>query len=218
MTPSELRIKNFLKRVPPNAPPAVAKNVETALKLADRFQEKAGEVRSDAKLSAQGKREQLLVMASGGFAGHWGQLQREADRALAGIAGEIAGLRKRARDSLGEFAAGLQREVRDYLRSLNESDRRHLVLETEEPLLLASVLNAPSFLSGINAEVFGHVEQRVVENAFGVRLKELEVDHAAWENASAACEIAANEIAREAEITAEGFKKLATPSGQSQAA
>ncbi|MGJ0426976.1 hypothetical protein [Methylocystis sp.] len=218
MTPSELRIKNFLKRIPPNAPPAVARNVETALKLADRFSEKAAEIRANEKLSAQGKREQLLVMASGGFAGHWGQLHREANRALAGIAGEIAGLRKRARDSLGEFSASLQREVRDYLRSLNESDRRRLTIESQDPLVLSSILAAPAFLSGLNVEIYDHVEARVVESAFGARLTELKVDHDAWENAAAACEIAANEISREVGVTSDGFKKLGTPSGQSEAA
>lgn len=218
MTPTEFRIKNFLKRIPPSAPPAVARNVETAFRLADRFKQKAIEVRSDEKRSVQGKREQLLVMASGGFAGHWGQLQREADRALTGIAGEIGGLRKRARDSLGEFASGLQREVRDYLRSLNDNDRQRLVIETQDPLVLSSILAAPAFLSGLNAEIYDHVEARVVENAFGARLKELEIEHAAWENASAACQVAANEISNEAGITAEGFKKLAAPPAQSEAA
>ena len=218
MKPSDLRLQTFLTRIPSGAPPAVAKNIETALRLADRFHEKAAGIRSDANLSVQGKREQILVVASNGFADHYGQLQKEAEKALAGIAGEIGGLRKRAVDLLGEFPTGLQRETRDYLRSLNESERRRLVLETDEPLILASVLGAPSFLSGLNSEMYGYAEQRVVENAFGARLKELEVEHNAWENAAAACEIAANEIAREAEITPEGFKKLTTPSGRSEAA
>ncbi len=218
MKPSDLRLQTFLTRIPTSAPPAVAKNIETALRLADRFHEKTAEIRSDANLSVQGKREQILVVASNGFADHYGQLQKEVAKALTGIAGEIGGLRKRALDLLGDFSAGLQREVRDYLRSLNESDRRRLVLETDEPLVLVSVLNAPAFLSGLNSEMYGHVEQRVVENAFGARLKELEVEHSAWENAAAACELTANEIAREAELTVEGFKKLATPSGRSEAA
>lgn len=217
MTPSDLRIKNFLKRIPPDAA-AVARNVETSFRLADRFKQKAIEIRSNEKLSAQGKREELAALASGGFAGHWGQLQREADRALARIAGEIGGLRKRARDSLGEFAAGMQREVRDYLRSLNDSDRRRLVIETQDPLVLSSILAAPAFLSGLNAEIYDHVEARVVENAFGPRLKELEVEHNAWQNAAAAAQVAANEIANEAGITVEGFKKLSVPSPQSEAA
>ncbi|MFO1126452.1 MAG: hypothetical protein U1E25_15000 [Methylocystis sp.] len=217
-TATELRIRQFLGRLPSSAPPAAAWNIETTLRLADRFREKAAEIRRDEKLSAQGQREQILVVASNGFAEHYGQLVKEADGALTGVASEVAGLRKRALDVLGDFSAGLQREVRVYLRSLNESDRRRLVLETEEPLVLVSVLNAPAFLSGLNSEMYGHVEQRVVENAFGARLKELEVDHNAWENAAAACEIAANEIAREAEITVEGFKKLTLPSGRSDAA
>ncbi len=218
MTPSELRLQSFLGRLTPNAPPAVARNIQTSLRLADQFREKAAEIRGDAKLSVQGQREQILVVASSGFADHYGQLQREVEMALTGIAGEIGGLRKRALDLLGDFSPGLQREVRDYLRSLNESDRRRLVLETDEPLVLVSVLNAPTFLSGLNSEIYGHVEQRIVENAFGARLKELEVDHNAWSNAAAACEIAANEIAREAELSPQGFKKLATPLGRSEAA
>lgn len=207
-TPSDLRLQSFLNRLPANAPPAVARNIETSLRLSDRFHEKATEIRGNDKLSAQGKREELVVVASKGFAAHHSQLRKEIDKAIAGIAGEIAGLRKRSLDSLGEFPTGLQRECRDYLRSLNESDRRRLVLETGDPLLLASILNAPAFLSGLNAEVFGHIEKRVVESAFGWRLSELKIEHDAWANAAAACEIAANEISREAEITPEGFRKL----------
>lgn len=216
--PAELRLQQFINRLPPNAPSAAARNIETSLRLAERFHEKAAEIRRDEKLSAQGQREQILVVASNGFAEHYGQLVKEADGALTGVASQVAGLRKRALDLQGDFSAGLQREVRDYLRSLNESDRRRLVLETDEPLVLVSVLNAPAFLSGLNSEMYGHVEQRVVENAFGARLKELKVDHDAWENAAAACDIAANEIAREAEITPAGFKKLATSRGRSEAA
>lgn len=158
MTASELRLRSFLKRIPPNAPSAVAKNIEAALKLSDHFQKKAAEVRSDAKLSAQDKREALLSVASKDFAEDLGQLQRECDRALAHIADETGCLQKRALDLLGD-----------------------------------------------------HVEQRVVENSFSARLKRLEVDRDAWENASAACTVAADEIAREVGITREGFRKLARP-------
>jgi hypothetical protein len=218
MTPSELRIKNFLKRIPQNSL-AVARNIETALKLADRFQEKAAEVRSNAKLSEQGKREQLVVVAANGFAQHYSQLRKEVDRALAGIAGEIGGLKKRAVELLSDgYSAELRREARGRLHMLSPNDRRRLALETDDRLLQAAILEVSPFLAGLDPDIHAAVEQRLVEGMFSERLTQLEIEHNAWENAAAACEIAANEIAREAEITAEGFKKLATPARQSEAA
>ncbi|MGJ0532416.1 MAG: hypothetical protein ACR65W_03935 [Methylocystis sp.] len=212
MTPSELRIKNFLKRVPPNAPPAVARNVETALKLADRFSEKAAEIRSNQKLSAQGKREELVVVASKGFAAHYSQLRKEVDKALAGIAGEIGGLKKRAVELLSDgFSAELRREARGRLHMLTPNDRRRLALETDDRLLQAAILEVSPFLAGLDPDIHAAVEQRIVESMFSERLAQLEIEHNAWENASAACTVAADEIAREVGVTREGFGKLARP-------
>lgn len=212
MTPSELRIKNFLKRIPPNAPAGVARNVETALRLADRFREKATEIRSNDKLSAQGKREQLVVVASKGFAEHYGQLQKEVVNALAGIAGEIGGLKKRAVELLsGGYSPELRREARGRLHMLAPNDRRRLALETDDRLLQAAILEVSPFLAGLDPDIHAAVEQRCVEGMFSERLAQLEIDHNAWQNAAAACTVAADEIAREIGVTTEGFQKLARP-------
>jgi len=209
MTPSQLRMQTLLKRVPPNAPPAVARNIETALKLADRFTQKAEQIRSNEKLSAQGKREELVVLASKGFAEHYGQLRKEVDKALTGIGGEIGGLKKRAVELLSDgYSPELRREARGRLHMLSPSDRRRLALETDDRLLQAAILEVSPFLAGLDPDIHAAVEQRLVEGMFSDRLTQLEIEHNAWSNAAAACEIAANEIARDAEITPEGFKKL----------
>jgi hypothetical protein len=212
MTPSELRIKQFLNHLSPNASPAAARNVEAALKLADRFSEKAAEIRGNQKLSAQGKREELVVVASKGFAAHYSQLRKEVEKALAGIAGEIGGLKKRAVELLSDgFSAELRREARGRLHMLSPSDRRRLALETDDRLLQAAILEVSPFLAGLDPDIHAAVEQRLVEGMFSDRLAQLEINHNDWENAAAACEVAANEIAREIGVTREGFQKLVQP-------
>lgn len=196
-------LQNLLRSLPPNAPPTVARNIETAVQLSGRFSEKAAEVRSNTRLSAEGKTEQVRAVLSGGFSGHFAQLRSEIDSALAGIAGEIGNLKKRAVELLTDgFSPELRREVRDRLQMLPPNDRRRLALESDDRLIQASILEASAFLTGLDPQVHAAVEQRLVEGMFGKRLGELEVDHKAWEHADAVCKIVANELSKEAEVNA----------------
>lgn len=208
-TTSAANLNNFFDRLPPNASPSVARCIETMVRLSERFREKAAEIRANSRLSAQGKSEQVLAALSKGPAEHFAQLRREIEGARAGIAVEVGGLRKRAIELVGDgYGPELRREVRGYLRTLEPNERRRLAFESEDRLIQASILEAPAFLCGLEEQAYSAIEQRVVEGAFGKRLGELELQNQAWQHADTVCKIVANELAREAEITPEGFKKL----------
>ena len=146
----------------------VREKIEVAARLAMRFTDKAATIRKDPTLSPQGQIERIVRSELvAGFAGHYLQLKREVDRAIAAIAAETGGLRKRSTDLLGDgfSAAASPPKTRYYLRSLAPNERRQLAFK-DDPLIQAAILEAPAFLSGVDAQIYSAVEQRAVE--FGI--------------------------------------------------
>jgi hypothetical protein len=113
-------------------------------------------------------------------------------------------LRKRSIELLGDgYSSAHRREIRDRLFEMKDpAARRRFVLETEDRLLQAAILELPHYASGLDAQIYDVIEQKVVEGTFGKRLGELEVENQAWEHAATVCKIVANDLQREAEINA----------------
>ncbi|WP_157055260.1 hypothetical protein [Methylocystis sp. SB2] len=197
--------ETILTRIPASAPSLVRETVEVVGRLVDRFREEVATIRRDASLSPVGRTEKIRARFDGGYREHYSQLRGTADRALAGITAEIGGMRKRAVEMLSEGSTpALRHEVRQFLLSRDANERRRLAFKTEDRLMQAAILEAPAFLSGVDAEAYAVVEQKVVEGAFGQRLGELKVNHDGWQNADAALKVAEGQLSREFEIATFG--------------
>lgn len=200
--------ENFISRLPSGAPPHLPADISVAFGIADGFKKKAASIRSDPTLTRIGADAAIERALKAGPLDHLSQLRRGVEESLAKARGQRENLRQRV---LGAetYPEGRKQEVRQWLRSLDDNARRRAVLESKDALILEAVVGAPGYLSGLTDDVWQHVTNAAVEAAHGEHLKQIDVLESAFTEASAAMQIATDELRRASGLDANEFGKLA---------
>jgi hypothetical protein len=135
--------------------------LNAALKAHDDIRERATEVSKNANLSPLGRLDDVRGFISKTTAPAIQRSRRVAKSTRDDLAAWRARLRPKPIDPKDLTSAAMASEMRTYLRSLSKIGAASLLTSQDaDPALIQAVLQAPSFLSGINDEL----RQRVLDN------------------------------------------------------
>lgn len=187
--------------VPRLAPVKAA--LDRILDAHDSMREKHAAIGKDSKLSAEGRKDAVrkhLAEATGRDLYRAGKAV-EAMRAK--LDKERAALVTLAPDKDG---GAMREEMRTVLRGLDIGRRAAMLMAPNaDANLLRAAIEAPDFLSGIDANIRAAVADRIVEMAHPGALAELERDAAAVEVLEAACRVTANAARTAGEFPTDGL-------------
>jgi hypothetical protein len=168
------------------------------------FRQKAAEIRSDKRYSAEGHREQVKAAAEIGPVQFFAQLKKQA-------AGDRAALNARKSEfelkppNRADLVGAVERqEVRTFLRSLKPHEAMRLALE--DPSMAQAVLHAPRQLSGLPEDIFDRIRDAELERQFGPELEILGRESDELDVLDAAITIAEGRVRVEAEIKEDQLK------------
>jgi hypothetical protein len=112
-------------------------------------------------------------------------------------------------------SAAIERgEIRAYLRGLNPIDWHSLVETTEDPRILEAMVTAPPVLSGFTADqapLVDAVKERYLQLNFGAEMSALDESAAVIAEASAAAQVARNEIQKASGLSDRDFAATMAP-------
>jgi hypothetical protein len=190
-------IEQLESRLPRTASDNSRHNLRSAVMIAQGHAKRASEIRSDAHLSDEGKREKLAELkAATSTNGHLVQIRTQAQKKLDDIRAERdsfkAAALKRPVDPLAEMRAA---EIRTMLRGLPDSERLRLALG-DDPEIRDAVALAPAVLSGVPATIHEQLVDRIVSARFQTRSAELASIEDEAEAVAAAVQVATDMIAR----------------------
>jgi len=191
-----LNIQQFESMLPKSASDNSRHSLRSAIMIANGFSDKASEIRSDSRLSDEGKREELTKLkAATSTNGHLVQIRTSAERQLNSIKSERetfrAAVLKPPSDALAEARHA---EIRSMLRALPETERVRVAMEDSAVRDAAAV--APPVLSGVPAPIHAQIIDGLVETHFRSRSAELAADQEEAEVVLAAATVASDFIAR----------------------
>lgn len=187
------------------------KVVTESLAISDRFERRRAEVDKDGRLSPKGRTDAL----SDALVKTFGHELRDAKRPIAKARSKLEALRDSVRppssDPQDFVAALLRMEIRGQVVSLPPGQRPAFVIGAKDRRIAEAVLDAPAELSGLSAEVFGHVQKAYLETHFGEQHAEIEALEQAVESAAAAAQLARDDMMRASGMDARQFDEKLAP-------
>jgi hypothetical protein len=189
-------IQQLESRLPRSASDNSRHALRSALMIAEGHAKKVAEIRADARLSDQGKADELAKHKAATLSnGHLVQIRDLAKEQLDKVRGERDSFRaavlKPPADALAEARHA---EIRTMLRSLPEPERIKLAMENDA--VREAVVVAPAVLSAIPAVVHGQIIDGLVETRFQSRAADLDALQEEAEAVKAAVTIASDMISR----------------------
>jgi hypothetical protein len=189
-------IQQLESRLPRSASDNSRHALRSALMIAEGHAKKAAEIRADARLSDQGKADELAKHKAATLKnGHLIQIRDLAKKQLEGLRGERDSFRSAVlKPPVDALAEARHAEIRTMLRTLPEPERIKLAMENDA--VRDAVAVAPAVLSGIPSVIHGQIIDGLVETRFASRAKDLEAQQEEAETVAAAAQVATDMIAR----------------------
>jgi hypothetical protein len=163
------KAETLVARLSPRLGADVHNEVRLALCISATVAEKAAAIRSDARLSPEGHREQIGAMLKKGPLAHLGQISSKFTKELDALKAERATF-VIAIDPNNAVAEMQRQEARAHVRSLPEIERIRLATETRDPLLREAIATAPRELSGVPADIHTAVRDALLVERFGPKI------------------------------------------------
>jgi hypothetical protein len=100
-------------------------------------------------------------------------------------------------------------EIRGYLRSLDNTERLHLLNQTRDADILSAVANAPALLSGVRDDFRAAILERNIREEHGGRLDILDEMEAAVGEVEGAIKVATDDLRRLSGLDETEFSEIA---------
>ena len=197
----------LVARLSPRLGTDVHNEVKLAFGIAGTVRENVARIVADKRYSQDGHRDQIKQMLAKGPLSHLDQIRAKLKKPIEDLQAERTKFVIEA-DRTDTFAEMQRQEVRAFLRSLPDTDRIRLALETKETLIREAVALAPSQLSGLPQDIKQSVFDGLVTERFGVKMENNTHLLDAYEAALIAVEEAGHDIRREANLSDRDFAEV----------
>ncbi len=143
----------------------IVSSLDTVFSFFSVAANKRRELSSDGSLSDKGVETKLQQYLDASITPAIKRYERQVEETQLSIAEMRAALMRPSIDKTDAAGAVLRQETRTYLRGLSAADRISILMNDSDPMFLTAVLEAPSELSGLTAEMREQIEAAYLQHA-----------------------------------------------------
>ncbi len=192
-------LDEFLQRLPAGATEERSM-VETAFGIPANFKRRAGEIRSDARLSNLAKVDDVKKAALGTFAAHLNQIRSRAAAMTADLTNLRKAMQPPAPDRADLYGQAERHKLLDRVLALPQAERFRLAME-DQAVMGAVLAHQHVLFSGLSAEQLSEVRDAFIERNFGPQLAGIEQREEIVETLNSALQVATMQFRNEAGLT-----------------
>jgi hypothetical protein len=190
------KAEQLVSRLSPRLGADIHNEVRLAFGIAGTVRENVARIIADKRYSPEGHKDQIKQMLGKGPLSHLDQIRTKLTKPMEALKAERATFVIEA-DRTDTFAEMQRQEARAWLRSLNDSERLRIALESKETVIREAIAMAPAALSGLPADIKQTVFDGLLTERYGVKLENNSHLLEAYEEALVAVEEAGHDIRRE---------------------